>query len=141
MGCFKHHCYAACGQLGFDQVSDHFRHPLLDLGATRDFFDNTREFTQADDFPVGQVSDVGLASKRQKVVFAHAAKIDVAYEYHFIVFFGKDLLQVNTWIGFQTREHFGVHPRHACWGFKQSLTIRVFAHSREDLAYSAFDAR
>src|SRR5258708_39875026 len=75
--------------LRFDGVLDRLRnlrgHPLLDLQAAREDFDETRYFAQADDFSVWDIRHVHLAEKWQQVVFAQAEHFDVFYDDHLVV--------------------------------------------------------
>ena len=42
------------------------REPLLDLETSREYFDHSRDLGKADDLPVGDISNMGLAVKWQQ---------------------------------------------------------------------------
>ena len=73
----------------FDGLSDLAGHALLNLQATSEHVDQTRDFAEAEYTLVGQIGYVGLTEKGQQVVLAEAEEFDVFYDDHFVVGHGK----------------------------------------------------
>src|SRR5208282_6795682 len=58
---------------------------LLNLQAAGKGFDEARDFAQADYFSVGDIGDVHLAEKGQKMMLAQAEHFNVFHDHHFVI--------------------------------------------------------
>src|SRR6187200_3470073 len=85
--CFNHHGHALGTEFFDQQIGNVLGHSLLDLRAVRNHFDDAGNLRKSNDFTVGDIGDVGGADKGQEVVFAHAAKADVANQNDFVIVF------------------------------------------------------
>ncbi len=105
---------------------------FLDLQSTREHIHNPRDFGKANDFSVGNISDVRLADKRKQMVLAHRIKLDVFDENDLARFRIEDrivdhLIEVLPITGSQKFEC----ARCATRGFKQPFALRIFANGFE----------
>ena len=126
-------------EFGFDQISDRLSHPLLYLGTTGDFVDHPSQFAKPGNTAIGDVGDMRDATKRQQVMFAHAAEGNVSHEDHLIEFFGEGHLQMPGRIQAKAGEHFLIHTGDAAGCILQSGAVWIFANGREDRTHCRFD--
>src|SRR6266513_5982802 len=75
---------AARMDLFIDGFRDLRRQPFLNLQAAREHIHEALNLAQADDAAVRDVSDVGLAEKRQQMMLAQAEHLDVPDNDHFV---------------------------------------------------------
>ncbi len=130
MAGFDDYAYALRLDYFLDGLGDLGGETLLNLEAAGEYFDQARDFAEADDFAVGDVGYVDFAEEREQVVFAEAEHLDVFDDYHFVVGFGEER-------GFE--QGFGVfavaagEELHgfvdALGGLLQAFALRVFAEA------------
>lgn len=132
---------ASCIQFFRDQIGDLMGHPFLNLGAARDFLDDSGQLAQAGHFSARKVADVGDSHEGKQVMLAHAVEADVAHEDDFIVPFLEDAVQMMGGIGAEAGKKFGVHPRDSFRGFQQALAVGVFPHRCQDFPDGSFNSR
>src|ERR1700694_231115 len=58
---------------------------LLHLQSTRKYVHQARHFTEPNHFPTRNISDVDLAEKRQKVMFAETKQLDILDDHHLVI--------------------------------------------------------
>ena len=81
------------------------------------------------------------AHKRQQVMLADAAKVNVANDDNLVVLLGKEFFQMLPRIFMQPAEQLLIHASYPGGRFLQPLPIGILADRRQNLADSAFDAR
>src|SRR5206468_12222912 len=61
------------------------RQPLLNLEAPVVHVHEPRDFTQADNAPIGNISHMTFTKERKQVMLAKAEQLDVAHDDHYVV--------------------------------------------------------
>lgn len=129
-----HNGDAAVVQMFLHHVGDGLRHPLLDLRSPRNLLDDPCELTQPGDFAGRDIGDMGDSIKWKQMVFAHAGESNVANQYHFVVRFGKDDIEVPGRIEEEPAKHLLVHFSDAARGVDKPRAIGIFADGDQDLS-------
>ena len=64
--------------------------PFLDLQPTGEQIGQSGQFGQANDLPVGDISNVHVSREGDHMMFTQGMDIDVPDDHHFVVIFAKD---------------------------------------------------
>ena len=107
---------------------------LLHLQSTGEAVDETGEFADAVHFVAGDIADVTLAEKGEKMVLAHAVDLDVAHDDHVVALFGedclfKDLVRVDV-VALRKMIPCFFNP---AWGIYESFALGIFADGSENV--------
>ncbi len=85
MSGFDHNADTMGIELRAQCFSDLHGQPFLNLQTPGEHVDDPRDLAQTDHLLVGQVADMDSTKKRQQVMFAHAEKVDVFDDNHFVI--------------------------------------------------------
>src|SRR5439155_11696276 len=111
-------------------------HALLDLQAARKHVDQPRDLAQSDYLVGRQVRDVGLAEKRQHMMFAEAEKFDVLHHNHLIVIYAErraveDVIHILMVAAGEKLQRL----LKTFWSLAQSFAVRIFAYQTDDFSH------
>ena len=128
-----HHGHAqGAGHLQY-RVGDLAAEVFLDLQAARVHVDNPRHLRQAQHFAARDIRNMGLADKRQQVMFAQRVELDVLDQHHFAVVGAEqgtvgDFFECLFIAAAEVLHRLGG----ALWRVKQALAGDVLAELAED---------
>lgn len=83
--CFNHHSNATGTSGPSDCLRNLLGEPFLNLKALREAGRQANELREANNFSLGEVSDVNLSVEGQHVMFTHGVELDVLHNDHFSV--------------------------------------------------------
>ena len=136
-----HHRHAVRLERFHDRLGDLAGQAFLNLGAAGVCLDHPRQLADADDPPLGEVADVGLAVEGEQVVLAHAVEGDVAQDDHLIVRNLEAHLEVVGGVLVEALEYLGVHLGDAPGRLDQALAGGVVPDRLEHLDDGRANAR
>ena len=127
MGGFDHHGDAFWLQHLLDAIGDLRVHLLLHLKAARIGVHHAGELGNADDLPGGEITDMGAADDRRKMMLAMGLKPDIAQHDHLVITLDlfEGALEENDGIVGIAGKPIVIGPRHPCGRIAQALAART----------------
>ncbi len=132
---FDHHRDAGgVGHL-LDRLGDFPGEIFLDLQAPGEHVDNPGDLRQPQHLAGWNVGDMGLADEGQQMMFAQRVQLDVLDDHHLVVIRGEQCTVDHAFDTFGVAVTQVLHGLGCPFrGVQQTLAIRVFAKTLEDLA-------
>src|SRR5712692_9521939 len=141
MAGFDNHANTLWSDFFLDGLGDLAGHALLNLQAAREHVNHAGNLAEPQHTLVRQLGHVGLAEKRQQVMFAETEEFDVLHDDHFVVGHAERravqyMIQIQVVPTGQILERFLVTLRRLA----QPFAIGILSDDLDDLAHVAGDA-
>ena len=122
-----------------ERIGDLRSQSLLQLQASREHLDRTRELREPRHTAVGDIGKMHLAIKRKQVVLAQRVELNIALDDHIVGVDGKRRGQMLRCRLVHASTYFSIHAPHALRRLEQPFALNIFPHALEQKANSLLD--